>query len=187
MTTNIVPWHWLLAVTLVCAVLQFLPVEYVYYDRALLSVRPWVFVSGHFAHLNLMHMMLNLFALVLLMVLLGERVKPLEWAALFTLQPLLISGLLWWSGIDWYCGLSALLHGSYVYLALRQPRAVALILLVVVVVKMLLETSGVLQNELLAGEPILHSSHVYGAVVGLVMGCTSRTVFWRLGVRERSG
>jgi rhomboid family GlyGly-CTERM serine protease len=168
-------------------VLQFLPVEYVYYDRALLSVRPWVFVSGHFAHLNLMHMMLNLFALVLLMVLLGERVKPLEWAALFTLQPLLISGLLWWSGIDWYCGLSALLHGSYVYLALRQPRAVALILLVVVVVKMLLETSGVLQNELLAGEPILHSSHVYGAVVGLVMGCTSRTVFWRLGVRERSG
>ena len=99
------------------------------------AVEIWRWLSAHFVHLSAGHLLLNLAALITLAVL-AEMLPAIarrpsqSWLAPAVLSLVVIDiGLAWgWFPIQWYAGLSGVLHGLFAWLALalvlgeRPPR-----------------------------------------------------------------
>ena len=139
-------------------------------DRdAVLGGQLWRLWSGHWVHLDARHAAINLAALVV-MALLAARMRllrPLLVASLLMMPLIAALLLLTAPDLQWYAGLSGLLHGWAAWLLLRRGGGVA--------------TSGAL---LLAGKlvweqvapaadasafPVIHAAHVIGALVGAAL------------------
>src|SRR5690606_32556256 len=76
----------------------------------------WRLVTGHFAHLGLSHMLLNIAGLALVWLLVGSAWTLWQWA-LITLVSLAFIDLGFWffdPNLSWYVGLSGLLHSMLV-------------------------------------------------------------------------
>lgn len=85
---------------------------------------PITWLSAHFVHLGLAHLLPDLLALLALF-LIAERLAlaPDFLFALLTSALAVDVGLVsqYWP-VDWYCGLSGALHGGFAFLCLRFPR-----------------------------------------------------------------
>lgn len=156
------------------------------YEReAVLAGEVWRLFSAHLVHLGAGHTVLNLVALVLVFLLLGQEFTLAQWAWVTGCAVALIAvGFVWLRPeLQWYVGLSGLLHGWLVAGAtqrFRQGHKDGLILLAVVLLKGFYEQlAGPLPgSELASGGTVVVDAHWFGIVGGLLGA-------WSLGLHNR--
>lgn len=149
------------------------------YERdAVLAGEWWRAFGAHVVHLGWTHLLMNLLALAIIAAAVptsgvGRHLRfglLLLWLMLAVTFGLLVVD----ADVDWYVGLSGVLHGLLVFGALaewRQQRRFAVLLLAGVAVKLVWEQAdGALGTEALIGAPVVVSAHLYGAVAGTMAG-----------------
>ncbi len=147
------------------------------YQRDLLLTEPWRLFSAHIAHLNLVHLLLNLVGLVLVWLLVGEQLRALAWILCLLWVMLTVSLGLYLQAphLLWYLGLSGVLHGllaTGAVVGLRRQPLVCSLLLLVLALKLAGEQwqgADPLSSRLL-GTAVLVDAHLYGALAGVVAG-----------------
>ena len=148
------------------------------FDReALLNGEIWRLISGHFAHLGWSHLIMNVFGLILIWVLFKNTASDARWIMVLLFSALGTSLLLLWLNpvLQWYVGLSGVLHAFFVFGCLNEihaGRKSSWILLAVVVAKLIWEQiAGPLPGpEQSAGGNVIVDAHLYGAIFGLLTG-----------------
>lgn len=153
-------------------------VESLRWQSGSLVSEPWRLLTGHFVHLSVTHLLLNTAAFLLLWLLFLN-----DWRAgdgflmLYTLP--ITAWLLIYSELDWYVGLSAVLHGWFLLGCLRvwrtQPR-LAVFMLLILVAKLIWEPNnpGAAAEAELIGGPIAYVAHKLGALAMiLVFACAA--------------
>ncbi len=182
-------WWFFLAVTLITLLAACWPEALVHlrYNRSsIINGEIWRVLTAHLVHLNLPHLFLNLFGLLLICELLWGELPLLYGIGLLGFSGLAISTALWWlhPELAWYAGLSGVLHGLWagcvfygLHFTSRQPRLLYLMGACLLIAKLLLEFYfGPSENtaHLIGGE-VIASSHLYGALAGavymLTLGC----------------
>lgn len=146
------------------------------YERVgLASGELWRLITGHLVHLGWNHMAMNLAALALLAYLFPRLMRPLDWFLAAILSALTIDAGLYWLNptVEWYVGLSGLLHGCWAaacVLAFRHGRREAWVLSSLIVLKLAYEAvrGPVSLSGQLAGGPVIEIAHLYGAAGGLL-------------------
>lgn len=168
-----------------------LPMLSLRYERdAILAGEVWRLLTAHLVHLNWSHFALNAGGLVLIWLLFSARLNQLQWLLVVVACALGVSlGLLTLHpALNWYVGLSGLLHGLFVAGALGGIYAgyrAEWLLLGLLVLKLTWEQlSGPLPGtEDLAGGLVIVDAHLYGALTGLAVGLLLRPLFphpdWR--------
>jgi rhomboid family GlyGly-CTERM serine protease len=146
------------------------------YDRAaILDGQAWRLLSGHMAHLGWSHLAMNLAALALIWILVGQLLSPVQWVwAAFVTALGIGGGLLAFNPeLAWYVGLSGVLHGFLVsgcLADLRSGHRSAWLLLALVWAKLIWEQiAGPLPGSALgAGGAVVVDAHLYGALAGIL-------------------
>lgn len=144
------------------------------YDRrALASGEVWRLVTAHFVHLDVEHMMLNVFGVVLMWALFARDYSPGRWLAIYLFSGLAISAGLWFldPGVPWYVGASGAQHGILAAgtLALvRRGDFIRWVLAAILVAKLSYERFAGAMPFQETGETIVNA-HLYGAVGGIVI------------------
>jgi len=144
-----------------------------YQREALIEGQYWRLLTGHWVHLGWQHLTMNLGGLAVIWLLFGDALGGIKaWImtagiALFTSASLLFVQ----PEIEWYVGLSGLLHGllaAGALLSLRAIPVVSSLALVLLVGKLSVElaSGGSSQVEAIIGGPILIHAHLYGALGG---------------------
>lgn len=133
----------------------------------------WRLLSGNLVHLGWGHLLLNLLGLGLIWGLFWGCFSPLAWSAVSLISALAVGlGLFWFAPqLEWYVGLSGMLHGLFVAGAvggIRRGDRREAILLVALVGKLLWEQAyGALPGSAdVAGGPVIVDAHLYGAIGG---------------------
>ncbi|RZU38273.1 rhomboid family GlyGly-CTERM serine protease [Fluviicoccus keumensis] len=135
----------------------------------------WRWFTGHYVHLGLRHLLINVLGLLVLTKLFEGVLHPRHWVCLLVLLPMMISSAFWWRlpGLSTYVGLSGVLHGAYVSGAIlmaagRTERWTGLLLLGLGLAK--LGTEGISGESAATGVwiggPVLMESHQLGALAG---------------------
>ena len=151
--------------------------EWLRFERnGIASGEAWRLVTGHFVHLGISHTILNLAGLVLVWLLAGRAFHWRQWLWIMTGSIAAIDLGLWFVTpmLEWYVGLSGLLHGMLAAGAvagLAERNAEALILAVVVAGKVAYEQlAGPLPgSEATSGGAVIVDAHLYGVIGGTVV------------------
>ena len=147
------------------------------YDRAaILDGELWRVLTAHLVHLGWKHLLMNVAGLALIWLLFGRLLSTLQWVAVVMVCALGVSaGLLaFHPGIDWYVGMSGVLHGMFVAGALaslaRGYRAEA-VLLGLVIIKLIWEQiyGPLTSSQEMAGGFVVVDAHLYGALAGMIV------------------
>lgn len=146
------------------------------YERAqVLQGEWWRLITAHLAHGDARHLLLNLAGLVLLGMLFAGCYSLAGWLVitLCSLGAIGVGFVFYEPQLDWYVGLSGILHGLLAAGALawwqRESRLLALALSLVVAGKLGWEQwQGAL--ALSGSLPVVVNAHLYGALGGLVGG-----------------
>jgi rhomboid family GlyGly-CTERM serine protease len=141
----------------------------------------WLLVTGHIAHMNWSHWLLNMAGLAIVAFFFSRHGSVREWLAVILVSMIAINlGVWFWvTDLKTYVGLSGVLHGLFIYGALREIRFYPLsgyVLLIILVAKLAYEAfNGALPgSEDMAGGRVLTQAHLLGAVGGgLTWGCGS--------------
>lgn len=156
------------------------------YERSGVSAGEWWrLVSGHFVHLGWSHLWLNLAGLGLIWYLVGKRLTGRQWLIVGGASVAVMDAGFWFLNpwLDWYVGLSGLLHGLLaggLVAALGKRDREAAVIAAFVLAKLAWEqVAGPLPgSESTAGGTVIVDAHLYGAVGGilgaLVAGVTVR-------------
>ena len=149
------------------------------YDReAILDGQVWRLITGHLVHLGWAHLALNVAGLLLLRVGFGAAGKSPLWELLylFCLALGVSLGLLLGSPhILWYVGLSGILHGLAVLIAIRMWRRserAGLVLLLGLLGKVGWEQAfgGASLTGVDIGGAVIFDAHLYGVVsAGIIL------------------
>jgi rhomboid family GlyGly-CTERM serine protease len=136
----------------------------------------WRLLTGHFVHLGVSHTVLNLAGLVLVWFLVGRAFDWKQWLWVMAGSIGAIDLGLWIGApsLDWYVGLSGLLHGMLgagIVAGLAARSGEALILAVVVAGKLAWEQfSGPLPgSEATSGGAVIVDAHLYGIIGGTLV------------------
>ena len=158
------------------------------YERALLLQEPWRMVVGHWTHLGWRHLLLNGAGLFLVWALVGETLTGWQWLVATLLIGLATSAMLYLGQpqLQWYVGLSGLLHGlllAGMVPALKRSNPELWLLLAGLLAKLAWEQwQGPLPgSEEAAGGAVVVAAHLYGAVAGALLGCGIALLRWRAG------
>ena len=90
------------------------------FDRAGIEAGElWRLVSGHLVHLGWRHLWLNVAGLLLIGVLFGQAFTAGAWLLIVAGAVVLMDLGFWRSGLEWYVGLSGLLHAVFAAGTLR--------------------------------------------------------------------
>jgi rhomboid family GlyGly-CTERM serine protease len=148
----------------------------------------WRLVTGHLVHGSVMHMALNLAGLGLIAALLPKHYSIRDWLFVLGLSLAAIDvGFVWNEPqLEWYVGLSGLLHGALAAGALAwwryESRGLALAFTAILIGKLGWEQS---QGALpFSGDMrVIVDAHLYGACGGLLAGvliwCIPQRWPWR--------
>ena len=159
------------------------------YDRiGVLRGEGWRLLTGHLVHCSGRHLLLNIAGLGLVLELVGREFAGREWLLVTAASVVAIDAgfLLLRPELQWYVGLSGVLHGMLAAGALawwRSERPLfAAALSAIVVAKLLREQIwGALP---LAGDlPVVVDAHLFGAVGGL---CAAAVIIARRGSLRRA-
>ncbi len=146
------------------------------YDRAAIGAGEWWrWVSGHFLHLSWVHLALNLAGLLLIVTLFWRYWSVRRLIIIFLFSLLAVDIGLWWFSpeVDWYVGLSGILHGLLIagaLFALHHERTFSIVIMILVIGKLAWEQitrSSPGMAELIGGNVLL-DAHLYGFIGGLV-------------------
>ena len=156
------------------------------FDRQqVLTGEIWRIWTGHLVHTNSSHFTLNIVAAVIIYFTFFMRLKPAElllygfvFAALISVTLLCI-----YPGLDWYNGLSGLLHALVAYFSVRLAKDDARIFwagLIIVWVKVLLEAIGAHFGyvSLVGDMTVITEAHLIGAFLGTVTAFI-RMAYWQ--------
>ena len=131
-------------------------------------------LTGHLVHLNWNHWGLNMAGLVIVAIFFSLYGSLLDWLFVLVFTALCVSfGLYWWHPeVIWYVGLSGVLHGLFVYGAVREIRFYPFsgyVLLLLLTGKLFWEyMNGALPgSEEMTGGRVIVEAHLYGAIAGL--------------------
>jgi len=134
----------------------------------------WLLFSGHIAHMNWSHWLLNMAGLGIVAFFFSAHASVKQWLLVILISACVINmGLWWWmTDIQSYVGLSGVLHGLFLYGALREIRfypASGYVLVAVLLVKLSWEFFyGALPgSEDMAGGRVLTEAHLLGAIGGI--------------------
>jgi rhomboid family GlyGly-CTERM serine protease len=134
----------------------------------------WRLLSAHLVHLSWSHTALNIVALLLLAAIFGPVVRAVDWLVVVIAAALTIDAGLYFTApqIDWYVGLSGVLHGLFAAgaLALAPTRpAFALALALGLAIKLTAEILGgpLHATAALTGGDVVTQAHLFGAIAGL--------------------
>ena len=149
----------------------------------------WRLITAHLVHLGWGHLWLNLIALLLMAALFDDAMPAGDWILGGALGAGAIDlGLsLFHAEIEWYVGLSGVLHGLMVVGAvglLRSAAPIGYLLLAGVLCKLLWEQfAGPLPfSESTSGGPVVVEAHLYGALGG----AATLAAKWLFSHRQRS-
>ncbi|KPK39847.1 MAG: hypothetical protein AMJ69_04490 [Gammaproteobacteria bacterium SG8_47] len=153
-------------------------IETLRYDRAaILDGQWWRVLSGHIVHVGWMHLAMNVAGLVLVWLLFGVRLSTQRWLVVLLLSALGVSAglLLRQPDLNWYVGLSGVLHGLFaagIVAALAVGDRGAVVLAIALVVKLIWEgMAGPMPGTSeWVGARVVTEAHLYGALAG---GATS--------------
>jgi rhomboid family GlyGly-CTERM serine protease len=135
----------------------------------------WRFMTGHFVHLGWSHLFLNLAGLALVAYLVGNTFDCFKWVFIAFVSIVTIDAGFWFLNpeLDWYVGLSGLLHGllaAGLLVGVLQLDRESIVLAVFVLAKLAWEQiSGPLPgSEASSGGVVIVDAHLYGALGGLL-------------------
>ena len=136
----------------------------------------WLLFSGHIAHLNWSHWLLNMAGLGIVAFFFSGHASIKQWLLVILVSVCAINlGLWWWmTDIQSYVGLSGVLHGLFLYGALREIRfypTSGYVLVAVLLAKLGWEFFyGALPgSEDMAGGRVLTEAHLLGAIGGITV------------------
>lgn len=136
----------------------------------------WLLFSGHIVHLNWSHWLLNMAGLAIVAFFFSAHASAKQWLAVIFVSACVINiGLWWWMPeIRTYVGLSGVLHGLFLYGALREIRYYPVsgyVLFAVLIAKLIWEFfNGALPgSEEMAGGRVLTQAHLLGAIGGIAV------------------
>jgi len=136
----------------------------------------WRLLTGHLVHLGVSHTVLNLAGLVLVWFLVGRAFDWKQWLWVMAGSIGAIDLGLWFGApsLEWYVGLSGLLHGMLgagIAAGIAARSGEALILAVVVAGKLAWEQfAGPLPgSETTSGGAVIVDAHLYGVIGGTVV------------------
>jgi len=134
----------------------------------------WLLFSGHIVHLNWSHWALNMAGLAIVAFFFSGHASFKQWLAVLLISACVINiGLWWWMPeIRTYVGLSGVLHGLFLYGALREIRFYPIsgyVLTTVLIAKLIWEFfNGALPgSEDMTGGRVLTEAHLLGAIGGI--------------------
>lgn len=141
--------------------------------QAIAAGAAWRLLTGHFVHLGWQHGLADGAGLVLLWALFARALAPRDWAWVLAGSLVAIDAGLWWltPGLQWYAGLSGLLHGGWAAgsaagTARRDPASVLLLLALV----FKLAWEDLHGTSLVLGDlPVVTQAHLYGAAGALLL------------------
>ncbi len=145
------------------------------FDRRLISDHAyWLVFSAHLAHLNWTHWGLNMAGLGIVAFFFSSYGSLWQWLLVLLVSAVFVSlGIYWWNPeVVTYVGLSGVLHGLFLYGALREIKyypASGYVLLALLVGKLAWEFyNGAMpgSEELTAGR-VVTDAHLYGAIGGV--------------------
>lgn len=161
------------------------------YDRdAIAAGEYWRLVTGHMVHVGTAHFALNLLGLVLVIELLMNGLQVRHGVALLITSAVVVDLAMWhcYPGVEWYAGLSGVLHGLWAGCALIglrpatrssrrngtftsgrfSPHLVNSMALALLCAKTWIEyQKGPVGNaDLSSGTPVIYAAHWYGAIAG---------------------
>ena len=148
------------------------------YDRAAIGSGEFLrLVSGHAVHLGVAHYLLNIAGLVVVWYLVGAAFSTRVWAVIIATSLAAMNAGFWFlmPTLDWYVGLSGLLHGilaAGITGIWRTRRTEALILAALILAKLIHEALiGPLPgSEGTAGGDVVTEAHLLGAIGGSAAG-----------------
>lgn len=136
----------------------------------------WLLFTAHLVHLNWSHWVLNMAGLGIVAFFFSPYASFLKWLSVILVSIVTISAGLWWwlPEIRFYVGLSGVLHGLFLYGALRETRVYPLsgyVLVTVLLAKLTWEFfNGALPgSEEMAGGRVLTEAHLLGAIGGVLV------------------
>jgi rhomboid family GlyGly-CTERM serine protease len=139
----------------------------------------WRLLTGHLVHLGVSHTLLNLAGLVLVWVLVGRTFSTRQWLWIMAGSVAAIDLGLWFGSpsLEWYVGLSGLLHGMLaagIVAGLAARSGEAVVLAVVVAGKLAWEQfAGPLPgSEATSGGTVIVDAHLYGVIGGALVAAT---------------
>ena len=148
------------------------------YNRgAIAAGEVWRLASGHLAHLGWSHFLLNAAGLIMTWYLVGAGLSGARWVLVMVAIVGAIDAGFWFlnPGLDWYVGLSGLLHGMLIAGAvacLRQGHRDAWLIVGLVALKLGYEqlVGPLPGSESSSGGPVIVAAHLYGALAGAAAG-----------------
>ena len=151
--------------------------EWLQFDRlAIGDGQWWRFLTGHFVHLGTPHLLLNAAGLLLVWYLVGATFTLNQWL-LIGAGSIFVIGLGFWflqPQLNWYVGLSGLLHGllaAGIVTGLRKAERESIVLAVLLFGKLAYEqAAGPLPgSEASSGGAVIVAAHLYGALGGVMI------------------
>lgn len=136
----------------------------------------WLLFTGHIVHMNWSHWLLNMAGLAIVAFFFSPHASFRQWLIVVLVSSCVISAGLWWwmPEIQSYVGLSGVLHGLFLYGALREIRfypASGYVLVTLLTAKLAWEFfNGALPgSEEMVGGRVLTQAHLLGAVGGVLV------------------
>lgn len=162
--------------------------ELLAFDRnGIAAGEAWRLLSGHFVHLGISHLALNLVGLALVWYLVGRHFTTVRWLFVAILSIVAMDAGFWWLNpeLDWYVGLSGLLHGllaAGLVVAVRERDREGLVIALFVIGKLAWEQWGgpLPGSEATAGGAVIVDAHLYGAIGGALAGIVAGFTGWRV-------
>jgi len=140
--------------------------------EALAYGQHWRLLTAHLVHLDALHLLLNLFGLLLICELLWDDMAMNHALTLLLASALGVSLLLWINQpqLRWYAGMSGVLHGLWAGCAgaalLRKKNMFYLGALLLLAAKLAYQSDN--QTGSMSSMPVVPVAHLYGALSGLV-------------------
>ena len=141
----------------------------------------WRLLTGHLVHLGWSHLGLNVAGLALTAWLVGAAYGTARWLVIALVSIVAIDAGFWLldTRLEWYVGLSGLLHGLLVaglFAGILERDREAVLLFAIIVAKLAWEQiAGPLPgSSATAGGAVIVDAHLYGAVGGLLAAALLR-------------